>query len=208
MPDQKKIVVDAGHGGHDSGTEGAVETGMPTEKVLALGFSTELASRLRSSGFAVQETRNSDVFVSLEKRANIANVWDADLFISCHLNSPDDPVDPNISGMEVLHYPNSTQGIRAAKLVLEELHKRFPTHINRGLKPRGNLYVLKHTKAPAILIEYEFLTNPTQHQWATSKITQVIAADAVTKGVRRFFGEESPQRSVCPTCGGTGYVGS
>ncbi len=80
----RKIVVDAGHGGHDSG---AVSPQGTKEKELVLDVAQRLAGRLRADGFEVVMTRNSDVFISLGDRASITNAKEADLFVSVHANA-------------------------------------------------------------------------------------------------------------------------
>ena len=80
-----RIVIDAGHGGTDSGNVGP--TGL-TEKDLALDLSKRLKTHLESErGTEAVLTRNQDTFVSLEDRTQIANAEHADLFISIHANS-------------------------------------------------------------------------------------------------------------------------
>ena len=84
-----KIVVDAGHGGHDTGTIGP--DGL-TEKALVLDVSLRLGKLLEDRmGAEVVYTRDDDTFVPLETRTAIANKEQADLFISIHANSSRDP---------------------------------------------------------------------------------------------------------------------
>src|SRR5438045_9563565 len=80
-----RIVVDAGHGGHDTGTIGP--TGFK-EKDLVLDVSLRLGKLLENKlGADVVYTRDDDTFVPLETRTAIANQNQADLFISVHANS-------------------------------------------------------------------------------------------------------------------------
>jgi N-acetylmuramoyl-L-alanine amidase len=80
----KKVVIDAGHGGHDPGAIG--KTGL-REKDVNLDIAKRLANRLKSDGIEVVMTRNSDKFIPLGTRVNIANHSKADLFISIHSNA-------------------------------------------------------------------------------------------------------------------------
>jgi N-acetylmuramoyl-L-alanine amidase len=83
-----RIVIDAGHGGHDTGTIGP--NGL-LEKDLVLDVSLRLGRLLRSKmGADVVYTRDDDTFVPLETRTAIANQQQADLFISIHANSSQD----------------------------------------------------------------------------------------------------------------------
>ncbi len=84
-----RIVIDAGHGGHDTGTIGP--NGM-LEKDLVLDVSLRLGRILENKlGAEVVYTRDDDTFVPLETRTAIANEQQADLFISIHANSSPDP---------------------------------------------------------------------------------------------------------------------
>lgn len=80
----KKIVIDPGHGGYDPGTHG--RSGIQ-EKEINLDIAKRLAGLLNCEGAETVLTRSSDVFVSLQRRAEIANRAKADLFISIHSNA-------------------------------------------------------------------------------------------------------------------------
>ena len=80
----RRVVIDAGHGGHDSGAVGPRGT---QEKDVALAIAQKLGPILESQGLEVVYTRGSDRFLSLEKRAALANEARGDLFISIHCNS-------------------------------------------------------------------------------------------------------------------------
>lgn len=80
----RRVVIDPGHGGHDSGAVGRAGV---KEKDVALEVSKRLAADLREAGFQVFLTRDDDRFIRLEDRARIANKARGDLFISIHCNS-------------------------------------------------------------------------------------------------------------------------
>jgi N-acetylmuramoyl-L-alanine amidase len=80
----RRVVVDAGHGGRDTGAIGAHGV---REKDLALAIARKVAARLTALGFQVVMTRKSDVFVSLDERTRLANEAHADLFVSIHCNA-------------------------------------------------------------------------------------------------------------------------
>jgi N-acetylmuramoyl-L-alanine amidase len=85
----RRIVIDAGHGGHDPGTIGR---GGLQEKDLVLDVAQRLATLVREQlGADVIMTRDSDVFIPLEERTAIANSKGADLFLSIHANSSRSP---------------------------------------------------------------------------------------------------------------------
>jgi N-acetylmuramoyl-L-alanine amidase len=98
-----RVVIDAGHGGHDEGTRGP--TGL-LEKELTLDIAQRLGALIEQRlGSQVVYTRTSDVYVGLEERTAIANREGADLFLSIHANSS--PL-KNISGSDVYYLSFTT----------------------------------------------------------------------------------------------------
>ena len=81
----KTIVIDPGHGGKDTGAQGKNSN----EKDIVLSIGKLLKKELEKEGFKVKMTRDKDVFIELGERANLANQWDGDLFISLHCNAID-----------------------------------------------------------------------------------------------------------------------
>jgi len=109
-----KIVVDAGHGGHDTGTIGP--NGLE-EKDLVLDVALKLGKLLEKRlGAEVVYTRSDDTFVPLETRTAIANKEQADLFISIHANSSRDP---SARGVET-YYLNFTSSRDALEVAARE----------------------------------------------------------------------------------------
>ena len=108
-----KIVIDPGHGGHDTGTIGP--NGLE-EKDLVLDVAKRLGKQLERLGAEVVYTRNDDTFVPLETRTAIANQAQADLFISIHANSSHDP---DARGVET-YYLNFTSSRDALEVAARE----------------------------------------------------------------------------------------
>ena len=109
-----RIVIDAGHGGHDSGTLGV--DGIE-EKDVVLDVALRLGKLLHDRlGAEVVYTRADDTFVPLETRTAIANKAQADLFISVHANSSQDP---SARGVEV-YYLNFTSDAEAMQVASRE----------------------------------------------------------------------------------------
>jgi len=109
-----KIVVDAGHGGHDTGTIGP--NGL-LEKDLVLNVALRLGKLLEQKlGADVVYTRQDDTFIPLETRTAIANQNQADLFISIHANSSPDPA---ARGVET-YYLNFTSSAEALEVAARE----------------------------------------------------------------------------------------
>lgn len=109
-----KIVIDPGHGGHDTGTIGP--NGL-LEKDLVLDVSKRLGKLLKARlGAEVVFTRRDDTFIPLETRTAIANREQADLFVSVHANSSHDP---DARGVET-YYLNFTSSPEALEVAARE----------------------------------------------------------------------------------------
>jgi N-acetylmuramoyl-L-alanine amidase len=109
-----KIVIDPGHGGHDTGTIGPHRL---LEKELVLEVSRRLGKLLETRlGADVVYTRKDDTFVPLETRTAIANQEQADLFVSIHANASDDP---DARGVET-YYLNFTSSKDALEVAARE----------------------------------------------------------------------------------------
>jgi N-acetylmuramoyl-L-alanine amidase len=109
-----RIVIDAGHGGHDSGTLGA---GGIEEKDVVLDVALRLGKLLHDRlGAEIVYTRADDTFIPLETRTAIANKAQADLFISVHANSSSDET---ARGVEV-YYLNFTSDPDAMRVAARE----------------------------------------------------------------------------------------
>lgn len=112
---KRLVVIDAGHGGIDPGTHG--RSGI-REKDLVLGVARELRKALEATGrYRVQLTRDSDVFIPLRERVNIARVAHADLFVSLHADSNDHP---DIRGASVYTLSEDASDREAASLAEKE----------------------------------------------------------------------------------------
>jgi len=149
----KKIALDAGHGGTDPGAVGP--TGLK-EANVNLAVVQKLDSYLKGQGASTKLTRESDVFVGLTARTDIANNWGADRFIAVHFNASSDR---SVNGTETLYY---TYGSATSKDLASKLQNRLVEALglpNRGIKQRDDLTVLIKTKMPAALTESSFISN-------------------------------------------------
>lgn len=153
------IVIDAGHGGKDDGTQ-SVEQPKFLEKHLTLTTAKMLDTYLQGYGFRTYMTREDDTYIPLSKRAEMANEKDTHLFISVHYNAAENRT---AKGIEVYYYDSDKDTSRTkdskklATAVLDDVITE--THAkSRGVK-HGNFAVIRETKMPAILIEGGFMTN-------------------------------------------------
>lgn len=176
-----KICIDPGHGGRDSG---AVAEGIK-EKDINLAIAQKLQLKLHNKGYIVKMTREKDEDVSLYQRANTANNFKADIFISIHNNAFNNEM---TQGTEVLYFSGSLQGEKLANLVQTELVKRLKRP-DRGIKSRSDLVVLRYTTMPAILVECAFLTNPVERKLLKINSFQLLAAEGIAEGIDRYFRE-------------------
>ncbi len=109
----RRIVVDAGHGGHDPG---AIGPSRLREKHVTLAIARRLAAKLRAAGFEVVLTRNDDRYLALEERTALANTARGDLFVSVHANAHPRRAR---SGVET-YFLNVTDDRYAARLAARE----------------------------------------------------------------------------------------
>jgi len=183
------IVLDPGHGGEDPGAVGACGV---YEKDIALEIARVAADWLKANGWEVYLTRETDKHVSLYERARLSNEEGADVFVSIHLNAAENPA---ARGFEVYHYPGSHDGAVLASLIASRLRKLknyYPGFLWRGIKT-ADFYVLKHTIAPAVLVECGFLTNPEECKWLKHPTNQerigILIAEAIEDYFRQKGGE-------------------
>ncbi|NMC74800.1 MAG: N-acetylmuramoyl-L-alanine amidase [Geobacteraceae bacterium] len=110
----RRIVIDAGHGGHDPG---AVGPGGMREKDIVLEIAKKLARKIRGeTGIDVVMTRSTDIFLPLEERTAIANKVNADLFVSIHANAS---LNKAAAGIET-YYLNLAKTDKAARVAARE----------------------------------------------------------------------------------------
>lgn len=179
-----KVGLDLGHGGTDPGAVGA--QGLK-EKDVNLAVGLMVAELLEFNRFQVLVTRKEDEYVSLLDRARMLNKAKVDLVVSLHVNSADDPRADYVATFILARGGKAEQ---AAKLVQQEVV--LATRWRGPASPDGvlvkNLYLLRETAAPAILVEMGFITNPRHVQQLQEAGFRHRLAVAIAKGVTRFFG--------------------
>jgi N-acetylmuramoyl-L-alanine amidase len=167
------VVIDAGHGGFD---RGGIPGQRVAEKGMTLDVAQRLATRLRSAGYKVVMTRNSDVFVTLGDRVRIANSYRDAIFVCVHFNSA---TRAGANGIETYYYSSQSAQLAA------NIHRQVvggTTTENRGIRRRG-YFVLRRTTIPAVLVECGFLTNPYEARLALESNYRQILADRIANGV-------------------------
>ena len=170
------VVVDAGHGGKDSG----VFKGGIAEKVAALDVAQRLDKKLRAAGFHTVMTRNGDYFVELNERAAISNRQENAIFVSIHFN---DSRKRQINGVDT--YYNSPVAEPLARSIEQSLSKIAPA---RGIH-HANYRVLRKNKYPAVLVECGFLSNGRDASEAKSAAYREKLATQIVLAIKAQRGE-------------------
>ncbi len=128
------VVIDAGHGGSDTGAKGASGS---LEKDVVLAVARNLAARLRARGLQVVMTRDADVRVPLEERTAIANDARGDLFVSIHANAS---YDADIHGSETYFLALQASDESAADVAARE-NSVFAAERESGVEAIGDPFI-------------------------------------------------------------------
>ncbi|EJP81072.1 N-acetylmuramoyl-L-alanine amidase [Bacillus cereus] len=176
-----EVVIDAGHGAHDSG---AVGNGL-LEKERALKLSHMLNEELRANGVSTYMTRTTDVFVTLSGRAAVANQKGAKVFISNHLNSGGG------TGYESFVYNrNDSSTNRLQDLIHAEGMKVLaPLGFHDRGKKTADLAVVRETHMPAVLTENGFIDNATDMSHIRKDEVLRKLAQAYAKAICTYLGK-------------------
>lgn len=175
------IVVDPGHGGSDPGTIGYQGT---FEKDVNLAIALFLGEFLSQAGARVVYTRNTDVYVSIFERPEIAAKANADLYVSVHANASLNK--GSVRGTETLYRAKDPVSEVFARTVQEELVNSI-TLANRRIWGRDDLAVFNNTRMPAIMVEVGFLDHPDEEVLLRAPGFQEAAAQGIYNGIKRFY---------------------
>lgn len=181
----KLICIDPGHGGSDPGAVGVFNGVEVREADVTLCVAALLQNMLLESGHLPLLTRYVDQYESPRTKANDANRQQCDLFISLHCNSH---ANKSATGIEVFHFTGSKAAKRPATLIMNSLSREFSAHKQRGVK-EANFAVLRETHMPAVLVEMEFISNPTKCRFLCMPSNQYRYAKAIHDGVIKYFDE-------------------
>ena len=213
-PHTEVIVIDAGHGGHDSGAI----AGGKTEKELVLQISQKVIKQLKKRGYPVYLTRGSDRFLKLNERTRIADRKDAKVFISIHAmqgietfflqNTRDersqriaaienravlkgtDSVSKNVIIDSVLSGPKI---VESNKLAID-IHRRMMANarsLYRDVKDGGvrhaPFYVLVGASRPSVLIEVGYISHAKERKRLFSSNYQNLLAKGIVEGIENYL---------------------
>ena len=182
----KIIVLDAGHGGTDSGAK----NGKIVEKELNLLLVKKLEKELISRGATVYLTREEDNDLSartserkrsdLYNRAKYINTIKPNMYISIHLNAN---TSSSWKGLQVFYNKNNEEN----KVIAETITNNLKNNINniREVKEENKYYMYKYIKYPGVLIEAGFISNPDENYLLRQEEYQnkliILIADAIEK---------------------------
>lgn len=219
--DKPIVIIDCGHGGHDSGTIGFFNT---VEKDITLAMGKQLAKDLQANGIRVLLTRNDDRFIGLDERTYIANQCKGNaILISLHVNNAPRK---EVHGLETfclasnLFKAETVQLATAIDILIQESDaarynqsKKLADHVHNAIlasmekngfdvpdrKVRNAAtQVLMGIKWPGILLEMDYASNErSARQFSNPKYTPVMC-QAICNGVTQFY-ENSKINS-------TGYI--
>jgi N-acetylmuramoyl-L-alanine amidase len=224
-----RVVIDAGHGGHDTGSIGPAGY---TEKELVLDVAERLKELVETEmGAEVVMTRSDDTFVPLESRTAIANQQEADLFISIHANSSRIRA---ARGVETyfLNFTSSREALETAsrenaasersihelqdlvkKIMLRDKvdeSRELAQNIQRAMLKRSNagtdrgvkqapFIVLIGANMPSILAEICFISNPQEEKFVKSAENRQAIAQSLFEGVRSYAESLSGTKTAAKT---------
>ena len=191
LPPKKRLVIDVGHGGYDSG---AVGINSIEEKAVVLNIAKEiirLNKSILNSTYDIYLTRYQDRFISLSDRTKLARALSADLFVSLHGNK----ARSNARGMEV-YFPQIgedrsqsliKESIGLGLSILENSHKKL--NIEKRAIKFANFQVLRETipLCPAILVEVAFISNRDEAFYLSKQSNTKAIALAILMGIYSFY---------------------
>lgn len=187
----RNIVIDAGHGGIDSGAR----YNNLLEKDITLAISLKLGELLQAQGATVQYTRDGDQDYytkgkggkrnDLLTRIDMINQSGADLFVSVHCNAVKGE---QWFGSQVFYNPKSEKNKRLAEL-MQALLKKYPPNNKRMEKEDQKILILKSAQIPGVLLETGYLSNPKEAALLSDQTYQAALAGQVVKALACYMKE-------------------
>ena len=177
------IVVDAGHGGEDVG---CVEGGI-SEKDVNLQIALLVKSALEEKGYRVMMPRTTDEYLEKEERVELANSYQADIYISIHQNTYEG-ADKSVSGIETWYdgADDTRDSNRLARLIHQQTIESTKAE-ERELLECADFCVTGKTLMPACLIETGFLSNPRERALLSTTEYQEKIAQGICNGIDLYF---------------------
>ena len=182
----KKIFIDPGHGGSESGAVNKTAL----EKDINLSVALRLKQLLLEVGFEVKLSRETDVYIDLQTRCDMANSWGADYFISIHHNA----CNGKTSGYEVIHSIIHGVGFDMANLIAKEFEAIGQKADSLGVydkesqtNPGHDYYaVIRGTNAPANITEFGYMDSVDYSKFDTLPELEQEAG-AIFRGICHYY---------------------
>lgn len=169
------ICIDAGHGGETGAVNGSKH-----ESVATLDIAFKVGEELERKGYEVVYTRTNDKHITLGERCAISNNKGANAFISIHLNSA---TNRDAHGIETWCYYKVGDRTKELANNIQNALVKSTSAKDRGVKTTETLYVLKHTIAPAVLVECGFISNHEESELLFDDDYQNKIANAIVTGI-------------------------
>jgi len=171
----RTVIVDAGHGGKDSGAVSAT-TGQK-EKDLALDTARRIAANLRKD-FRVIMMRDDDTFVDLDDRVTFANRYGSAILVSMHYNSGPS----GIRGPETYYFRVDSHGL--AVRCQQAMMKVSPQESGSRGMVRRRIRLTRNPQIPCLLLEGGYLSNPAEARQIADPRYREALADAIAGAIR------------------------
>jgi len=171
------VFIDAGHGGGDPGGIGPM--GLP-EDFVNLSIALKLQKLLEAKGIKTEIDRKSNINVSLQQRADDANRSGANLFIGLYCNSV---VVPYLYGTTTYYFHGNSYRFAGylERYISSKLKLKYDGVV------RDDLYVLRFTTMPAVIIEYAFISNPYEEHLLGSSTFRQLLAGGIANAIYKYF---------------------
>ena len=173
-----KVFIDAGHGGTDPGALGYGYR----ESDLNLQVAKKVESKLKSKGIDVKMSRNSDIFYSLSERAEMANDYGADAFVSIHQNSAEAK---SANGIETYYNRKKEEDRPLSNDIQKQVISQTGAN-NRGVK-NAEFTVLVKSEMISALVECGFITNESEVKKLSDPSYQDKLATGIADGIEEYL---------------------
>ena len=167
------VVVDAGHGGKDTG---AWRRHGPPEKAVALDVALRVNRKLRESQLNTVMTRANDTFIPLDNRVALGNEQKNSIFVSIHFN---DSRRRGVQGFETYYHSPYAYDLATA---IERSLATLPGSVNHGVHT-ARFRVLRNARYPSVLVECGYLSNRTEGRKAADASYREQLADKIAEAI-------------------------
>lgn len=174
------VIVDAGHGGADPGTQsfGVIE------KELTLAIAKELRELGDESEIKIILTRRKDETMTLEDRVDLTKDFRGDLLISLHVNTNSQVSQSGIDCYISESSNKNPESEKFGRILIDHFRTLDGIEVN-GLKT-ANFQLLKKTEIPSVLVELGYLTNANDINFITAKTNQKILASKIYASIKAY----------------------